>query len=1337
LTNLQVNDYTPLVGGEITVTTTVQNIGEADSESTKIKYYLSTINTGREYYLGESMVEGLGAYSGQILNRKVMIPRGITGESYIVAVINQEGYLGEESLLNNMVSTQIEVGEPDNEAPRIHYVNLHLGEGPEENRFRTGYEYVIWYTLDDNVAVESIDLYYSTDGGNNWSPIKISIPINTDEVNTGIRWTIPMETPLTTLGRIRIVARDLKDNQATAMSDSFTIIDGTPPQITVISPNGGEVWDLNSQHGITWSTSSSTTIQYATITLCFEDNREPLSGKIDNSGSYPWTLPSTSRYVSKTAKIKVRVEDENGNIGEDYSDKYFQIRDPSQPPPPPWRYPELIPDIHSKPRVAIDETGRFHLVYLTLERESQDKGEIITQKVLYRTMDASILSEPELVYGDTQQVDQDYPHQGIRDIDLALDGQDNPHLVWRKGPGGTLPLTNYNQDEVFYTYRDGSIWINPLNLSSNSKFSQQPGITLDSSGDVGVFWLDGHQWDGDGNLMGAQNIHYKIKGGDTGIWSDTSRINDDVVTSLDVTRDRINNIHVVYSRQRQSGDWQELCHIENDGGGWTKPLALNGTGQHTSLNVASYLGDLHLSWRYYQDLDGGDFRQMICHTIFNGSQWEPIEVVRETLEPIDNPSMVVDSQGTPHLAWQNTGPDTHGIMYSRETPMGWSTRTQLNLDSQVPDQDSLSLTISDDDHLYAFWKNYYDGGMEVFYNRASVTQDTTPPQVILSQPSMGETLSTGSHYNITWSSLDDTQTSNVTLEYSVNEGLDYHDIVGDALDNGCHTWIVPSITSDKVQIRITVRDSAGNTGYDLSESFQIMDETPPNVTLNSPVGGESWDTSSQHTIRWDAVDDIGVSSMDILYSINNGSNWVTLAKNLTDSGEYAWDLPNKTSNKYRVRIVASDGENNQGMATSDCFTVELVNAPPSIPGSPNPMDGSPDIPINASMSWVGGDPEMDSVTYDIYVGVSREPPLMVSNFESPLYQPPFFEHGTLYFWKVVATDEHGSSCSSPIWSFITESEPPPKAPTDLDAQILSDEKIINLEWNDNSGDEDGFRLERRVLPDGRYIPLTLTSMDETSFNDTALGEEITYSYRVQAYSINGDSSYSEETTALLPNTQETHTLSEFTTLFAINSIKMIYPSDAQNKPLNCNPAMVSDWTASAFVYTKLENPIEGLDTDPNHIDQITGKPMGETGEGIITFGGPIVNPMVKYLESTSTPTGDQAPIRYYLDGETYRFQHRNGTDIPNASLHKSIINTNQDIFIIEVFEDAEGRYIMLSYGFGWKGTYAAGKYFDTEIHPDLESYPYSWIIIKWEDTNKNNFVNTPQEGDTYTIIAQG
>jgi hypothetical protein len=116
---------------------------------------------------------------------------------------------------------------------------------------------------------------------------------------------------------------------------------------------------------------------------------------------------------------------------------------------------------------------------------------------------------------------------------------------------------------------------------------------------------------------------------------------------------------------------------------------------------------------------------------------------------------------------------------------------------------------------------------------------------------------------------------------------------------------------------------------------------------------------------------------------------------------------------------------------------------------------------------------------------------------------------------------------------------------------------------------------------------------------------------------------------------------------------------------------------------------------------------------------------------------DRAPIKFYNGGIAFYFQLWNGMDIPYANLLLSVINHGEDMFVIEVYHDGDGRHVMLCYGFGWKGTYAAGKYFDNVIYPNLASYDVSWIIVKWQDANGDGFVNNPGDGDTYTVIASG
>ncbi|MEM2099231.1 MAG: DUF2341 domain-containing protein [Candidatus Bathyarchaeia archaeon] len=212
-------------------------------------------------------------------------------------------------------------------------------------------------------------------------------------------------------------------------------------------------------------------------------------------------------------------------------------------------------------------------------------------------------------------------------------------------------------------------------------------------------------------------------------------------------------------------------------------------------------------------------------------------------------------------------------------------------------------------------------------------------------------------------------------------------------------------------------------------------------------------------------------------------------------------------------------------------------------------------------------------------------------------------------------------------------------------------------------------------------------------------------------------------------------ISNFNDLFASNNVSIIYPSEQTPKPHGCNAAMVSDWTASAFIYTKLKTVKEGVDIESDFVNQTSGKSTAAPGSALICFGGSIVNAVVAYAENEETPVKDRAPIKFHQNAEACYFKLKNGTDIAGAYLLLSSLNNNLDMFVIEVYQDGDGRYVMLFYGFGWKGTYVAGKYFETEIYPNVTAYPHRWIIVLWSDANRNGFVNTAADGDIYTIIA--
>jgi len=100
------------------------------------------------------------------------------------------------------------------------------------------------------------------------------------------------------------------------------------------------------------------------------------------------------------------------------------------------------------------------------------------------------------------------------------------------------------------------------------------------------------------------------------------------------------------------------------------------------------------------------------------------------------------------------------------------------------------------------------------------------------------------------------------------------------------------------------------------------------------------------------------------------------------------------------------------------------NCPPYEPSDPIPPSGATGVSINTGLSWTGGDPDGDSVLYDIYFGISSPPPQMAYKVPYSNWSCPFqLENCTTYYWQIGVWDEHGAYTEGPIWNFTTNCAP--------------------------------------------------------------------------------------------------------------------------------------------------------------------------------------------------------------------------------------------------------------------------------------------------------------------------
>jgi len=158
--------------------------------------------------------------------------------------------------------------------------------------------------------------------------------------------------------------------------------------------------------------------------------------------------------------------------------------------------------------------------------------------------------------------------------------------------------------------------------------------------------------------------------------------------------------------------------------------------------------------------------------------------------------------------------------------------------------------------------------------------------------------------------------------------------------------------------------------------------------------------------------------------VDEWTDWHNSGETCTTS--HSWDNPSA----YNVRVKAKDAWGNES-GWSLLLTVTMANHPPNIPSNPNPTNGASNVDVNADLSWTGGDPDGDPVTYDVYFGTESPLPKVSANQSGENYLPGTLNYNTTYYWQIVAWDNHDASASGPIWEFKTlESfNQPPNTPS--------------------------------------------------------------------------------------------------------------------------------------------------------------------------------------------------------------------------------------------------------------------------------------------------------------------
>ncbi len=125
-------------------------------------------------------------------------------------------------------------------------------------------------------------------------------------------------------------------------------------------------------------------------------------------------------------------------------------------------------------------------------------------------------------------------------------------------------------------------------------------------------------------------------------------------------------------------------------------------------------------------------------------------------------------------------------------------------------------------------------------------------------------------------------------------------------------------------------DGDANQDYALFISNTVDPEGRPHIELTYPEGGEVWNYDEWETITWETAEgDNPISTVDLMYTLDEGLTWSDIAIGIPDDGSYLWQVPDQPTHTLRVRAIVNDDGGLARMHTSGVLAI--IGSEPASP----------------------------------------------------------------------------------------------------------------------------------------------------------------------------------------------------------------------------------------------------------------------------------------------------------------------------------------------------------------------------------------------------------------------
>ncbi|MFH1050030.1 MAG: T9SS type A sorting domain-containing protein [bacterium] len=667
---------------------------------------------------------------------------------------------------------------------------------------------------------------------------------------------------------------------------------GTRPKLRLISPNGGEVWNVDSTRVISWSSKS---IDYIRIDYSIDDGNTwmLISDSVSaSSSSYSWIVENTP---SEDCKVKItNLTDKNLF---DISNGTFEITSDVKPSRVifSWGNPGPV----SGKSVAVDSKNNIVVAGAFQGTINCDQGNGIANLTAKGNQDM-VLAKYN-TFGDLIWA-YNIGTLGItcEPNVIALDGSDNIYVAGYFGKSGetgalldfsaeakvdTLKsLGGYDAFIAKYTKDGKFLWANTFGNSSGISKEVINDLSVENNGTIyvtGVFYgtvdfnpsksvntlqtkedepeLFIAKYGTDGKYGWAINIATKMTEPET---EGMASIQPDGSGGCFVSgnfRDSIN-----FHPQSTSGYWMK-SKAEND------------------IFLARYKVNGYLDWAIQIEGTGNDLTHSNCLSvgaggnlylagIFNGkADFFPGLPKYEITSMGGNEDIFIASYSTGgNYNWAKQLPSNNGIDFPKALAIDTSGNILLT------GYFSESINFDVEQSSVTFTSNGKNGATDIFLAKFTQTGNAI----------------WATHFGADTSGTDNNSRANsMAIDYD-NNSIITGDFFGENVDfDGAETaFFMSSQGRNDAFIAKYIED--GNLWIQAPDTSQLF--------LTAPNGGEKIHANSIYNITWQSK---YIDYVTLKYSIDGGINWITINESVPAGvGIYSWIVPNISSDNCKILI---------------------------------------------------------------------------------------------------------------------------------------------------------------------------------------------------------------------------------------------------------------------------------------------------------------------------------------------------------------------------------------------------------------------------------------------------